>query len=130
MFADEGQSAGLFLSPVAVPPGDPAALSRGAVTFTAAQGEIDRDRGLLACAASEVGGIAWTGIGAAACGSAAGRLAVAYAGTAAALARGAIGLRAYSANLEAAQRSARRANEAVAATNATARAFTGAQDAA
>jgi len=56
---------GLFLSPIPVPPGDPAALSSGAATYTAAQGEIERDRAGLTGAASQAGGTAWTGTGAA-----------------------------------------------------------------
>ncbi len=127
MLANDGPGDGLFLSPVPVPKGDPAALSRAAATFSSAQGEIDRSHATLVSAASQGGGFVWSGLGAAACSSAAGRLAVAYAGTSAALGRGATALRAYSANLEAARRSARRANEAVTAANATARALTDAQ---
>ncbi len=124
MLANQGTGAGLFLSSVPVPQGDPAALSRAAAIFTAAQGEIDRSRALLANAAGQAGGFAWSGFGAAACGLAASRLVIAYAGTAAALARGATALRAYSASLAASQRSARCANDAVAAANATGQALT------
>ncbi len=127
MFANDGPGDGLFLSPVPVPQGDPAALSRAAATFTSAQGEIDRCQATLVSAAGQGGGFVWSGLGAAACASAASKLAAAYAGTSAALGRGATALRAYGANLEAAQQSARQANEAVTAANAAARALTDAQ---
>ncbi len=127
MLPGDGPGDGLFLSPVPVPQGDPAALSRASATFTSAQGEIDRSHATLVSAASQGGGFGWSGLGAAACASAASKLAVAYAGTSAALGRGATALRAYSASLEAAQQSAHRANDAVTASNAAARALTDAQ---
>lgn len=124
------EGSGLYLSPVQVPPGDPAALSRAAATYTSAAGELDRSRAVLSGAASQTGGLAWTGLGADACATAAGRLALAYAGTATALTRGAAALRGYSTSLEAAQQLARRANDAVATANAAAGALTTAQTAA
>jgi hypothetical protein len=130
MLPDDASGPGLFLSPVPVPQGDPAALARAAATFASAHGEIDRNRATLTSAASQAGGVGWTGAGAAACFSAAGELANAYALTAAALGQGATALRAYSASLAAAQQLAHRANDAVAATNATARALAVAQVAA
>jgi hypothetical protein len=116
---DDGGS-GLFLSPVPVPAGDPAAVSGAAATYTAAHGEMDRSRATLVAAVGQAGGVVWTGAGATACVSAAGRLASAYAITAGALARGATALRAYSTSLATAQQTAHRANQAVAAVNATA----------
>jgi hypothetical protein len=120
MLADDGSGTGLILSPVPVPQGDPAALSRAAATYTSAQGEIDRGRATLTSAAGQADGTGWAGGGAAACFSAAGNLALAYSRTAAALAQGATALRTYSATLAAAQQAAHLANSAVTATNDTA----------
>jgi hypothetical protein len=130
MIPNDGSGDGLFLSPIPVPTGDPAALSGAAATLTSAQGEIDRSHTTLVTAAAQGGGFVWSGLGATACATAASKLATAYAGTSTALGRGATALRAYSSNLEAAQQSARRANEAVTASNTAARAFLDAQAAA
>ena len=64
MLPSDGGAGGMFLSPVPVPPGDPAALSSGAATYTAAQGEVERNRATLASVAGQAGGPAWTGAGA------------------------------------------------------------------
>lgn len=130
MLVSDGGGSGLFLSPIPVPPGDPGALSHGAAAYAAAHGEIDRNRAALTAAASQAGGAAWTGAGAAAYVSATSQLAACYALTAAALARGATTLRAYSASLATAKQTARQANAAVAKTNAAATALLAAQAAA
>jgi hypothetical protein len=121
---------GLFLSPVPIPPGDPAALSRGAATYSAATAEIERNRAMLTAAAGQAGGAAWAGTGAAGYMSATSELAVCYGLTAAALASGATALRAYAASLATAKETARRANAAVATANAAASALLNAQQAA
>lgn len=128
MLVDDGPGTGLFLSPVPVPQGDPAALSRAAATYTSAQGEIDRGRATLTSAVSQADGTGWAGGGAAACFSAASKLALAYSRTASALAQGATALRMYSAGLAAAQQTAHLANNAVTVANGTARALVTAQD--
>jgi hypothetical protein len=117
----------MFLSPVPIPPGDPAALASGAATYTAAQGEIERSRATLASVAGPAGGPAWTGAGASGFVTSTSTLASAYAVTSGALAQGATALRAYSADLAAAQETARQANAAVAQVNATASALLTAQ---
>jgi hypothetical protein len=121
---------GLFLSPIPVPPGDPAALSSGAATYTAAQGEIERDRAGLTSAASQAGGTAWTGTGAAGYMAAASELAAGYSLASAALARGATALRSYASDLATAQQTAKAANAAVTTSNAAASAMLAAQSAA
>jgi hypothetical protein len=121
---------GLFLSPIPVPPGDPAALARGAATYTAAQGEIERNRATLVSAAGQAGGPAWTGTGASGFAEATNGLAAAYAVTSAALARGATALHGYASSLATAKETARQANAAVAVANAAASALLAAQDAA
>lgn len=128
MLPSDGGSGGLFLSPVPEPQGDPAALSRGAATYTAAHGEIERNRAALASAASQAGGTAWSGTGAAGYVSATTDLAATYALTSAALASGATALRAYSADLTTAKETTRQANAAVAASNAAATALLAAED--
>jgi trimeric autotransporter adhesin len=123
----DGGTSGLFLSPVPIPPGDPAALASGAATYTAAQGEIERSRATLASVTGQAGGAAWTGAGASGFVTSTSTLASAYSVTSGALAQGATALRAYSADLAAAQATARQANAAVAQTNATASALLTAQ---
>jgi hypothetical protein len=111
---------GLFLATIAVPPGDPAALAAGARTYTAAHGEIERNRAALAAATEQVGGPAWQGMGAAAYATFTTDLAATYALTASGLAQGATTLRTFSTALTRAQETARQANAAVAVSNATA----------
>jgi hypothetical protein len=123
----DGSGSGLFLSPVPVPPGDPGALSRAAATYTAAHGELDRNRATLTSAVSQAGTAAWLGNGAVSYGAATGALAVTYAMTAATVARAATTLRAFAADLTTAQATARQANAAVAVANAAASAMLGAQ---
>lgn len=126
----DGYDSGLFLSPVPVPPGDPDALSQAAATFTAAHGEIERNRAALASTAGEATGLVWTGRGEVGFLTIAGELMIAYGLTAEALASGATALRTYSAALAAAKRTAIQANEAVAAANAAARQLLLAEDSA
>jgi hypothetical protein len=116
--ADDGS--GLYLSPVPVPTGDPAALAKAASTFTAAHGEISRNHATLT-------GPVWQGTGAAAYLTSVHDLTVTYALTATALASGATALHAYAGDLRTAQDTARRANAAVATANAAATAMLGAQ---
>jgi hypothetical protein len=111
---------GLFLSPIPVPPGDPAALSHAAGTYASAQGQINRDRTALASAACQASGTSWQGTGAAGYISATNDLVATYALTSAALAKGATTLRAYAADLAGAQATARQANAAIATSNAAA----------
>ncbi len=47
MLPDDG-GGGLFLAPIEIPPGDPGALCAAAGTYTAAHGEIERNRAALA----------------------------------------------------------------------------------
>jgi hypothetical protein len=118
---------GLFLSPVEVPPGDPGALAHAAGTYTAAHGEIDRSHATLTGAAGLAGGPSWTGTGAASYVTATTELASVYALTAAALARGATALKAYSTDLHQAQQTAHQANAAVSRSNSLASAYLTAQ---
>jgi hypothetical protein len=123
----DGGAGGMFLSPVPVPPGDPAALSSGAATYTAAQGEVERNRATLASVAGQTGGPAWTGAGATGFVTSTSTLASAYSVASGALAQGATALKAYAADLAAAQETARQANAAVAQANTTASALLTAQ---
>ena len=116
----DGDGGGLLLATIAVPPGDPAALAAGARTYTAAHGEIERNRTALAAASEQVGGPAWQGMGASAYATFTSDLAATYGLAAAGLAQGATTLRTYSAALARAQETARQANAAVAASNAAA----------
>ena len=127
MLPSDGGTGGMFLSPVPVPPGDPAALSSGAATYTAAQGEVERNRATLASVAGQAGSPAWTGAGATGFVTSASTLASAYLVASGALAQGATALKAYAADLAAAQETARQANAAVAQTNTTASALLTAQ---
>jgi hypothetical protein len=127
---DGGGSGGLFLSPIPVPPGNPGALSSAAGKYTAAHGEIERQRARLAGIAGQAGGGVWTGAGAASYVGATNDLAAVYALTADALAKGATALHTFSADLSHAQKTAHQANAAVATSNAAARAFLAAQAAA
>jgi hypothetical protein len=129
MYASDG-GGGLFLTPIPVPPGDPAALTQAAGTYTAAQGAVSRDHATLASAASQAYGTAWQGTGAAGYVTATRDLVATYALTASALARGASTLRTYAADLTAAQATARQANAAVATSNAAAAKLLTAQGAA
>jgi hypothetical protein len=130
MIANDGGGTGLFLSPVPEPPGDPAALSRGAATYTAAHGELERDRATLSSTAGQATGTTWRGAGAAGFVAAAEELASAYALTSSALAQGATALRGYAADLAAAKETARRANAAIGEANSLASALLTAQSAA
>jgi hypothetical protein len=121
---------GLFLATIAVPPGDPAAFAAGARTYTAAHGEIERNRAALAAATEQVGGPAWQGMGASSYATFTTDLAGTYGVTASGLAQGATTLRTYSAALSSAQETAREANAAVAVSNATASQLLDAQAAA
>jgi hypothetical protein len=116
----DGDGGGLLLATIAVPPGDPAALAAGARTYTAAHGEIERNRAALAAATEQVGGPAWQGMGASSYATFTSDLAATYGLAATGLAQGATTLRAYSAALATAQETARQANAAVAVSNATA----------
>jgi hypothetical protein len=127
MLPADGTGAGLFLTPVPVPTGDPGALSRAAATYASAHGEIDRNRAVLAAVGGQASGQAWTGTGATAYLSASGHLTAAYTLTAAVLARGAATLRTYASELAAAQQAAHQANTAVAVPNASTSAFLAAQ---
>lgn len=129
MLPDGGQS-GLFLTPIQVPKGDPAALAAAGRTYSSGQGEIERNHAALRSAASQVGGPAWQGMGAKAYVSITNQLAACYALTSSGLSQGALTLRAYSADLAAAQEAARQANAAIASSNAAANALLSAQDAA
>jgi hypothetical protein len=111
---------GLYLATIAVPPGDPAALAAGARTYTAAHGEVERNRASLTAATEQVGGPAWQGMGASSYVTFTSDLAATYGLAAAGLAQGATTLRTYSAALTRAQETARQANAAVAVSNATA----------
>jgi trimeric autotransporter adhesin len=117
----------LFLATIAVPPGDPAALAAGARTYTAAHGEIERNRAALAAATEQVGGPAWQGMGASSYATFTTDLAATYGVTAAGLAQGATTLRTYSTALAKAQETARQANAAVGVANASASRFLDAQ---
>jgi hypothetical protein len=121
---------GLFLSPIPKPPGDPAALSGGAATYTAAHGEIERNRVSLTRAAGQANGAIWTGSGASAFVGVTSDLASAYSLTSAALAQGASVLKTYAAELTTAQETAKQANAAIATNNDTASALLAAQSAA
>ena len=123
----DGGGSGLFLTPLPEPPGDPAALSRGAATYTAAYGELDRGRATLSGAAGQADGATWSGLGATAYVSATGDLTSASALVCAALARGASTLRAYASDLAEAKATTGRANAAIARVNALARELTGAE---
>jgi hypothetical protein len=122
-----GGSAGLFLDPIPVPPGDPGALSSAAAKYSAAHGEIGRQQARLKGAAGQAGGAQWTGAGAANFVSASTDLVAVYGLTAAALAKGATALSTFSTDLSNAQKLARQANAAVATSNAAARAYLSAQ---
>jgi hypothetical protein len=126
----DGAQTGLFLTPIQVPRGDPAALAAAARTYTAGQGEIERNRTALTAAAGQVGGPAWQGMGATAYSATTRQLAACYALTSSGLSQGAITLRAYSADLAAAQEAARQANAAITESNAAASGMLAAQDAA
>jgi hypothetical protein len=116
----DGDGGGLLLATISVPPGDPAALAAGARTYTAAQGEIQRNRAALSAATEQVGGPAWQGMGASSYAKFTSDLAATYGLAAAGLAQGATTLKAYSAALAKAQETARQANAAVAVSNAAA----------
>ncbi len=120
----------LFLATIVIPPGDPAALAAGARTFTAAQGEIERNRAALTAATEQVGGPAWQGMGASSYVTFTDDLAATYGVTSSGLAQGATTLRTYSSALAKAQETARQANAAVGVANATATRFLNAQAAA
>jgi hypothetical protein len=117
----------LFLATIAVPPGDPAALAAGARTYTAAHGEIERNRAALAAATEQVGGPAWQGMGASSYATFTTDLAATYGVTASGLAQGATALRSYSTALAKAQETARQANTAVGVANASAGRYLDAQ---
>src|ERR1700722_18511252 len=125
-----GGSAGLFLSPIPVPPGDPGSLSSAAGKYSAAHGELLRQQARLKGAANQAGGAEWTGSGAANFVSASTDLVAVYGLTAGALANGATALNTLSADLSNAQKLAHQANAAVATSNAAARAYLSAQAAA
>lgn len=130
MIPDDGGDSGLFLTPVPVPPGDPAALAKGAATYTAAHGELERDRAMLTGAAGQADGATWSGLGATAFVATTDELAAAYALTCSALAKGASTLRTYAAALTVAKETAHSANNAIAKANALASALFAAQSAA
>jgi hypothetical protein len=107
----------MFLSPVTVPTGDPAALLSAAATYTAAHGQVERDHTSLTGTISQADGAAWSGDGAVGFHLVVQALASAYEMTASALAKGASTLRTYAHDLQAAQATAHRANAAVADAN-------------
>lgn len=129
MLPDDGQF-GLFLSPIPEPPGDPSALDAAARTYTAGQGEIERNRAALTATAGQVAGPAWQGAGGTAYQIVSSDLAATYALASRGLAQGAVALRSYAADLTAAKQAARQANAAVAQSNAAAAAMLDAQTAA
>jgi hypothetical protein len=116
----DGDGGGLLLATISVPPGEPAPVTAGARTYTAAQGEIQRNRAALSAATEQVGGPAWQGMGASSYAKFTSDLAATYGLAAAGLAQGATTLKAYSAALAKAQETARQANAAVAVSNAAA----------
>lgn len=118
---------GLFLTPVTVPTGDPAALLGAAATYTAALGQVERDRTSITGAVSQADGAAWTGDGAIGFRFVGQALASTYEMTAAALAKGASTLRTYAHDLQQAQATAHRANAAVADANRLASSLLGAE---
>jgi trimeric autotransporter adhesin len=105
-------------------------LGPGSRTYTAAHGEIERNRAALAAASEQVGGPAWQGMGASSYATFTTDLAATYAVTASGLAQGATTLKSYSAALATAQETARQANAAVGVANASASQFLDAQAAA
>lgn len=127
MLLADGGGGGLFLAPIPVPPGDPAALAAAAGTYTAAHGAIQRNQAALARVAGNAGEASWIGVGALSFSTVASDLAAAYTLTAGALATGATALRAYSAALVTAKETASQANAEVARTNATAAALLSAE---
>lgn len=130
MYLDDGGgggSGGLFLATIAIPPGDPGALSAAAGTYSAAQGEIDRNRAALAREANGAGEAQWVGVGSSSFSVVSKALVSAYALVSAALAKGATALRTYSTALKTAQDTAAKANAEVALTNQTATALLAAE---
>jgi hypothetical protein len=119
-----------MLALVPEPPGDPAALSKGATTYTAAHGELERDRAALTSATGQASGPTWSGLGAGAYVTAANNLAAAYALICSALAKGASTLSAYSLDLATAKQTTRSANNAINSANSLASALLSAQTAA
>jgi len=118
---------GLFLAALPEPPGDPAALSAAAGTFSAAHGEIERNQAAMARAAHQDGEASWIGVGALSFATVTSDLVQAFGLTAAALASGAAALRAYSAALATAKATTRQANAEIAKANATADAMLAAE---
>jgi hypothetical protein len=118
---------GLFLTPVTVPTGDPAALLGAAATYTAAHGQVERDRTSMTGTLSQADGAAWSGEGAIGFRFVAQALASTYEMTASALAKGASTLRTYAHDLQEAQATAHRANAAIADANRLATSLLGAQ---
>jgi hypothetical protein len=127
MLPGDGGGGGLYLPAIEVPPGDPGALSAAAGTYTAAHGEIERNRAALAREASGAGDAQWIGVGAQTFGTVTTELAAAFSLTSAALANGATALRAYSTALATAKETARKANAEVQLTNQTATALLAAE---
>ncbi len=118
---------GMFLSPVPEPPGDPAALADAAARYTAAQGELDRNRANVAGIKAEAIQVQWAGVGAYSFGDVTAELTAAYTRTAAAYAQAAVALRSYATGLATAQQTARHANAAIAESNSLATALLNAQ---
>jgi hypothetical protein len=122
--------AGMFLSPVPEPPGDPAALTGAAARYTAVQGELERNRAALASIKAEAIQVQWTGVGAYSFGDVTAELTAAYFRTADAYAKAAVAMRVYATDLATAQETARHANVTIAESNSLATAVLNAQKAA
>jgi hypothetical protein len=130
MYLDDGGgggAGGLFLATIPIPPGDPGTLAAAAGTYSAAHGEIDRNRAALAREANGAGEAQWIGVGSSSFSVVSSALVSAYDLTSAALAKGATALRTYSTALKTAQDTAHKANAEVALTNQTATALLAAQ---
>ncbi len=125
-----GGGAGPFLATIPIPPGDPGALCAAAGTYSAAHGEIERNRAALAREANGAGEAQWIGVGSSSFSVVSSALVSAYDLTSVALAKGATALRTYSTALATAQETARKANAEVELTNQTATALLAAQAAA
>lgn len=132
MYLDDGGGGGggLFLATIPIPPGDPGALAAAAGTYSAAHGEIERNRAALSKEASGAGEAQWVGVGASSFAVVSSALVAAYDLTSAALAKGATALRNYSTALATAKDTAHKANAEVALANQTATALLAAQAAA
>jgi hypothetical protein len=124
---DGGGGNGMFLATIPIPPGDPGALSAAAGTYTAAHGEIERNKASLSREAAGAGEAQWIGIGSQSFTTVTSELVAAFSLTSAALAKGSTALKAYSTALATAKETAHKANAEVALTNQTASALLAAE---